>query len=146
MKYIQNRNIFVDANVICDFLLDRGYHAKNVKNIFDYAKNCSVILHVSSYTFAIGYYRMRRDKNFSHQVAVSVLEKLFPKIKCIPVDGAIIQQAMKSGFGDYEDAIQYCCALKIPGCEMIITRDTKDFTLSSVPVVTPQMFLHYNKD
>jgi hypothetical protein len=48
---------------------------------------------------------------------------------------------MKSGFKDFEDAIQYCCALQIGVCEAIITRDTKDFALSNVPVVTPQTFL-----
>ena len=148
MKNIQNRNIFIDANVICDFLLNRGHrgcHAKNLEKIFDYARKRSVILHVCSYTFAIGYYRMRRDIKAPHKIALSALEKLYPKVKCITIDSAIIQQAMKSGFGDYEDAIQYCCALKIPGCEVIITRNTKDFVLSSVPVVTPQTFLRRPK-
>ena len=133
----------MDANVICDLWLNRGHHAKNVENIFDYAQNRSATLYVCSYTFAIGYYRMRRE-NIPHQIALRALEDMFPKVKCIPVDDAILQQAMKSGFGDYEDAIQYCCALKISGCEIIITRNTKDFTLSNVPVVTPRIFLHHN--
>jgi len=140
MKNTRNRNIFLDADVICDLWLNRGHHAKNVEYIFDYAQRRSIILHVCSYTFAIGYYLMRRDKNTPHKIALSVLEDMFPKVKCVPVDGAIIQQAMKSGFGDYEDAIQYYCALKIPGCE-IITRNTKDFALSNVPVLTPRIFL-----
>jgi len=144
MKNIQNKNIFVDANVICDLLLDRGYHAKNVESIFDYVENRSVMLHVCSYTFAIGYYQMRRDKNMPHKTAIIALGKLYPKVKCIPVDDAIIQQAMKSGFEDYEDAIQYCCALKIPGCEVIITRNTKDFSLSNIPVSTPRIFLRHH--
>jgi len=142
MKNIQNRNIFLDANVICDLLLDRGYHAKNVEDIFEYAQNRFVMLHVCSYTFAIGYYRMRKDLNTPHKIALYALEKLFPKVNCVSVDGVIIQQAMKSGFKKYEDAIQYCCALKVPECETIITHDLKDFALSNIPVATPKIFLH----
>jgi len=146
MKNIRNRNIFIDANIICDYLIYRRHNTMDAESIFKYAQKRSVTLYVCSYSFAIAYHYMQKKKKVPHHFALIALEKLFQKVKCIPVDGAIIQQAMKSGFGDYEDAIQYCCALKIPGCEMIITRDTKDFTLSSVPVVTPQMFLHYNKD
>ena len=142
MKNIQNRNIFLDANVICDLLLNRGHHAKNVERIFEEAEKRFAVLYICSYTFTIGYYQMRRDINTPHKFALLALEKLFPKVKCISVDGVIIQQAMKSGFGDYEDAIQYCCALKVPGCEVIITRNTKDFILSNISVVTPQTFLH----
>jgi predicted nucleic acid-binding protein len=144
MKIIQNKNIFVDANVICDLLLDRKYHARNVETIFHNARNHFITLYVCSYTFAIGYYRMRHDKNKPHRIALCELEKLFQKVKCISVDGNIIQQAMKSGFEDYEDAIQYGCALKIPDCEFIITHDTKGFVLSSVPVVAPQTFLRHH--
>ena len=136
----------MDANVICDFLLNRGFnrcHAKNVEDIFEYAQNRSVMLYVCSYTFAIAYHRMRSEKNTPHKIALIALEDIFPKVKCIPVDGGIIQQAMKSGFEDYEDAIQYLCALKIPGCEVIITRNAKDFTSSNVPIITPRNFLRY---
>ena len=141
MKKKQNRNIFLDANVICDLLLHRGYHAMNTENIFDYVQKCSVIPYICSYTFAIGYHQMRSDKNFSRQYALKTIEDLFSKVKCIPVDSSIIQQAMNSGFDDFEDAIQYCCALKIPKCEVIITRDTKDFALSIIHVATPRIFL-----
>jgi len=143
---VHNRNVFVDANIICDYLLNRKYHTMHADHIFEYAQKLSVTLYVCSYSFAIAYHYMRRQKNISHLVALSALEKMFSKVKSIPVDGTIVYQAMKSGFDDYEDAIQYCCALKISECEAIITRDTKDFALSNVPVVTPQTFLIHQKN
>ena len=120
--------------------MSRGHHTKNANTIFESARKLPITLYVCSYSFAIAYHYMRKEEKVPHQFALIALEKLFQKVKCISVDGAIIQQAMKSGFEDYEDAIQYCCALKIPECDVIITRDTKDFILSNIPVVTPKVF------
>ena len=141
MKKVRNKNIFLDANVVCDYILKRKFHSKNADAIFENAKNSFLTLYVSSFSFPIAYHYMRRQKNISHFNALNVLDEMFQKVKCISVDGNIIQQAMKSGFQDYEDAIQYCCALTIPDCEFIITRDAKDFAQSDVPVVNPQTFL-----
>jgi predicted nucleic acid-binding protein len=141
MKKNRNRDIFLDANVICDYVLMRKHHTRNANAIIENAQKLFLTLHVSSYSFAIAYHFMRRQKNISHIVALDILGNLFRKVKCISVDGNIVQQAMKSGFQDYEDAIQYGCALAIPDCEFIITRDTKDFALSDVPVIIPQTFI-----
>ena len=43
---------------------------------------------------------------------------------------------LKTDFKDYEDAIQYYCVLSIPKVEGIITRNTKDFKKSTLPVLT----------
>ena len=137
---IQNRNIFVDANVIFDYLLERKFYTNNALDFFDKAQKYSVSLHVCSYTFAIAYYHMR-NKKFTHNEALNRLEKLFTKIEHIlSVDEKIIKQAMISGFKDFEDAIQFYCASKVPKCEAIITRNIKDFALSNIPVETPQSF------
>ena len=125
--------------------MKRKHNTKNAESIFKYAQKPSVTLYVCSYTFAIAYHYMQKEENIPHRIAISLLEKLFPKVKCIPVDNVIIQQAMKSGFEDYEDAIQYYSALKIPGCDVIITRNAKDFTLSNIPVMTPKIFLRHQK-
>ena len=44
----------------------------------------------------------------------------------------------KSEFKDFEDAIQYNCALSMNKIEFIVTRDTKDFKTSTVPILTPK--------
>ena len=146
MKNIRNRNIFVDANVIIDYVLDRKYHTANANAIFLYAPKFSVVLYVCSYTLAIAYHFLR-DANVPHYHALNTLERLLREVRCLPVDDAIIKQAMKSDFRDFEDAIQYQCALQFSKCEIIITRNPKDFESSNLPVTTPQRFLtHLLKD
>jgi len=47
---------------------------------------------------------------------------------------------MKSPFKDFEDAMQYFSALS-EGCDVIITRNKKDFAESKIQVLEPQEFL-----
>jgi len=49
----------------------------------------------------------------------------------------VIRQSLKTDFNDYEDAIQYYCALSTPQIDFIVTRNTKDFKKSTLPVLTP---------
>lgn len=56
----------------------------------------------------------------------------------VSVTDEIIASALASGFKDFEDAIQYYCALTVSKPDAIITRNTKDFRKSSVAVLTPQ--------
>ena len=51
---------------------------------------------------------------------------------------AIIKKSLKTDFKDFEDAIQYNCAFSINKIDFIVTRDTKDFKNSALPVFTPE--------
>ena len=137
-KHIRNINVFLDANVIIDYMLPRKHHSKNAASLFDEAKKVSV--YVCSFTFAIVYHHMRK-KNISHSRALHQLEQLFQKVVCLSVNDEIIQKALKSGFNDFEDAIQYFCALQVPNCEAIISRDRRGFHLSAIPAISPNEFL-----
>ncbi|GLU54246.1 hypothetical protein Dfri01_37070 [Dyadobacter frigoris] len=72
-----------------------------------------------------------------------VLDKL-RKFKIISevavLDDEIIEKGLNSNFSDFEDAIQYSSALKA-NCQIIITRNTKDFKESELPIMTPDEFL-----
>jgi hypothetical protein len=45
-----------------------------------------------------------------------------------------------SGFRDFEDALQYHCALAA-NCDIIVTRNVKDFKKAEIPVITPDEYL-----
>mgnify|MGYP000476504288 CR=1 FL=1 len=48
---------------------------------------------------------------------------------------------LDSEFGDFEDAIQYFSALQNRKIEAIVTRNVKDFKLSTLPVLQPSELL-----
>jgi predicted nucleic acid-binding protein len=55
----------------------------------------------------------------------------------VDVSKDIINKSLKSNFKDFEDAIQYNCAKSLKKIDFIVTRDTKDFKTSSIPILTP---------
>lgn len=48
---------------------------------------------------------------------------------------------MKSGFSDFEDAIQYFTALQKPDIKGIITRNATNYRKSQLPIFSPETFL-----
>ena len=56
----------------------------------------------------------------------------------VDVTKTVIKKSLKSAFKDFEDAIQYNCALTINKIDFIVTRDSKDFKKSTLPVMNPQ--------
>ena len=57
----------------------------------------------------------------------------------------IIDKGLTSNFSDFEDALQYHCALD-KKCDILITRNGKDFRNSELPVMTPYEYLKSLKD
>ena len=123
-------------------MLPRKHNTENARYIFEYAQRF-FFLYVCSYSFPIVYHYMRKENNIPHDIALGALEKMSHNVTSLPVNEAIIKQALNSGFRDFEDAVQYYCALQISKCEVIITRNPKDFESSNLPVTTPQSFLTY---
>lgn len=56
----------------------------------------------------------------------------------IDVSKEIIKKSLKSDFKDFEDAIQYNCAKSLNKIDGIVTRDTKDYKTSTLPIFTPK--------
>ena len=81
-------------------------------------------------------------KKFSNQEnSRETLKKLIKIINVLNITDQITEKALYSDFKDFEDAIQYFCALE-NDIDCIITRNKKDFSKSSIPVYTPTEFLN----
>jgi len=57
------------------------------------------------------------------------------------VDRSIILDALNSSFDDLEDAIQ-CWSALYDGCDLILTRNKKDFLNCELKILTPEEFLN----
>jgi predicted nucleic acid-binding protein len=137
------REVFVDNNVIFDYLLEREPFTAHANAFFEYAIRQDIVLNVCANSYATIYYILR--KKHSHESVISDLGFLSKITKCIPVNETVIKQALESRFRDFEDAIQYFCALQIPKCEAIISRDRRDFQLSTIPAMSPKVFMARKK-
>ena len=129
-------NIFLDTNVIIDFLGDRRPFSLLAAKIFNYSLQGKVKVFISAVSYNNIYYILRQS--LTNRETIKLLDELCEMTEIADVTKAIIKKSLKTDFKDFEDAIQYNCALSINKIDFIVTRDTKDFKNSVLPVLTPE--------
>ncbi|MFN3760823.1 MAG: type II toxin-antitoxin system VapC family toxin [Algoriphagus aquaeductus] len=130
---------FLDSDVILDYLLRREPFNLPAREIFGFAFNKEIQIYFSSLTVANIHYLLR--KQYGNDIALDKISELLSFCKILPVSEREIFAAMKSGFSDFEDAIQHFTAIQNPEIEGIITRNLADYRKSQIPVFTPEVFL-----
>lgn len=129
------KRIFIDTNVVIDFLADRKPFSTEAAKLFDLAVKNKIVIYISAVSYNNIYYILRQS--LGNKTTITLLEELAGMTEIIDVTGFIIRNAIKADFSDYEDAIQYHCALSAANIEWIVTRNAKDFRKSALPVLTP---------
>lgn len=126
--------VFIDTDVIIDFLLDRKPFSEGAVILFDRIEKKEIEGFTSAQSIGNLYYILR--KLGSQKKVVGTLKELTTLIGVLPVDQPIVGKALESGFTDLEDAIQYYCA-EAAGMDALITRNHKDYRLARIPVLGP---------
>jgi predicted nucleic acid-binding protein len=132
-------NLFIDTDVIIDFLIDRKPHSGEAAIIFTLIDQKKLKGYASSLTFSNLYYVLRKIE--LHKKVLTKLDSISKMLTILNVCEQNIRDAIESGFPDFEDNILYFCALDCKKVEVIITRNTKDYRNSSLPVMTPGDYL-----
>ncbi|MEJ7685017.1 MAG: PIN domain-containing protein [Segetibacter sp.] len=130
------KNIFLDTNVVIDFLSHRRPFSLLAAKIFNYSLQGKVKVYISAISHNNIYYILRQS--LTSIETIKLLDGLCETSEIADVTKAIIKASLKTDFKDFEDAIQYNCALSINKLDFIVTRDTKDFKKSTLPVLTPE--------
>lgn len=132
------KKVFVDTNVLLDILMERTPWANDAAVLFSMADRKEIELLCCSLSFSTTIYLMQRFK-YTRKEIVSKLSIIKSICTVTTVNEAVIDRMLQSDFNDLEDAIQYYSALAF-GAEAIVTRNTKDFAASKIPVVSPHDF------
>ena len=130
------KNIFLDINVLIDFLADRRPFSLEAARLFDNSLKRKIRIFISAVSYNNIYYILRQS--FSHNETIKLLAELNEWTEIIDVSKDIIEKSIRSKFNDFEEAIQHYCALSTSKIEFIVTRDTKDFKTSTIPILTPK--------
>ena len=131
--------LFIDSDVVIEFFTDREPFANPASEIFELNEQGKLELHVSAVSINNIYYIVR--KYLDHKKAIQAIEELIEMVQVAGTTKIEILQALKNGFKDFEDSIQYSTALTIDGIEAIITRNVKDYEKSEIAVFTPENYL-----
>lgn len=130
------KHVFLDTNVLIDFLSDRKPFSLDAAKLFNYSFKKKISIYVAAVSFNNIYYILRQS--CSHLETIKILNELQEWTEVVDVSKEVIKKSLNSEFKDFEDAIQYNCAKTLSKIDCIVTRDTKDFKKSSLPTLTPK--------
>lgn len=131
--------IFVDSDVIIDFFTDREPFPNPASKIFELNELGVIQIYISAVSLNNIYYIVR--KFIGHKETIKIVEELVEITEVVGTTRKEIIQALKNGFRDYEDSVQYSSALNIKGLEAIVTRNTKDYVKAKIAVFTSENYV-----
>lgn len=132
------KSIFIDTDIVLDLLAKRKSFYVPAAHLFTLADRGKIDINVSALTFATLFYLLTKENG--QEKAKKILFKFKSIVTVLPVDDKIIELALSSEFKDFEDGIQYFCAIENK-CAAILTRNLTDYKYANIPVMTAESFL-----
>ena len=130
--------LFLDTNVVLDLLGEREPFYDSAAKIATLADKGKVNLIISALSYSTIFYLLSKFED--KEVVKEKLRKFKVIAETSDLTDRIIDKGLSSKFTDFEDALQYHCAIKLD-CNILITRNEKDFKVSDIPVMTPDEYL-----
>jgi predicted nucleic acid-binding protein len=130
--------LFLDTNIVLDFITERTPFFDSIASIISLVDKNDFTFVVTPLSYATIFYLT--SKNGKQQYALDRLVRFKIVCEICIMDEQIVESALHANMKDFEDALQYFSALKA-GCDVIITRNGKDFKKSDLPIMTPSEFL-----
>ena len=129
--------LFLDTNIVIALLDRREPFCHDAVQLFTMAYYKQVQLIVSPITYTTASFLL-------HRHGTDGVRKLlfnFRQLSLVATaNERTVDDSLASQFNDFEDAMQYYCALKAKA-DIIITRNGKDFSASKLPVMTASEYL-----
>lgn len=133
------RKIFVDTDIIYDLLAIREPHYQPAAKLFTKADEGKIQIFISALSIANIHYLL--SKQLSATEAKQILRKFRLLVNIVSLSEKIIDLALNSDFSDFEDAIQYYCALE-NDIEILLTRNLRDYKKAQIVTMTAQDFIN----
>ena len=132
-------NILIDTDVILDFFFNRKPYSENSAKILSLCESKNINGYITPVILSNSYYLLRQTAK--HEKVIEKLKLLISFIEILIINKESIVQALNSDFKDFEDALQNYSAELNKNIDIIVTRNTKDYTKSSLAVMTPDNYL-----
>ena len=130
--------VIIDTNVVLDVLLGREPFVNPAVDVFCLVEESRVDAFICATTVTTIDYLLA--KSLSASKARSALRRLISLFEIAIVNRPVIERALVSKIHDFEDAVLDESG-KMAGVDFVITRNTKDFTGSTLKVCDPIEFL-----
>ncbi|MEE3447428.1 MAG: PIN domain-containing protein [Bacteroidales bacterium] len=131
------KKIFLDTNILLDSIQQRE-KKDYAEMILQFGKEGKIQNFASFLSFANIAYIIRKNPP---ETINSALKTLSAIVNVLPMDNALLQKALTQPSKDFEDMLQYQCALTA-GCDVIVTNNTKHFQdFCTISLKTSEDFL-----
>lgn len=130
--------VFLDTNILIDFLAARQPFAEDAMALFQLADNGEIELMVSDLTIINTVYVLRR-MHYGMPEIYDSLDVVRPLLTITSMGVSIVDRCLQHRSDDFEDEMQYYSAVDA-NADYILTRNKKDFDFGDSAVMTPQEF------
>ncbi len=134
---MSQRKIFLDTNIVLDFVLARKDFVEPAEKIFLLREQEEIEIFISALTLANVAYVVEKNGRDPFQITRTLMKW----VTIIPLTASHFQRVLSSSFNDFEDGLQNFSAEEIQGMEAIVTRDHKGFKQSMIPVLSSSDFM-----
>ena len=126
--------VLLDTNVVLDVLLDRRPFAEAATKVFALVEQSRIEGFLCATTVTTIDYLLGQSLDTAK--AREALERILDLFEIAAVNRPVLEQALRSGISDFEDAVLEQAGLLV-AVDAITTRNTKDFQKSSVTILDP---------
>ncbi|MBQ2673900.1 MAG: PIN domain-containing protein [Prevotella sp.] len=131
------KKVFLDTNILMDFVENRK-NREYAETIIELGKTGTIQLFASYLSFANMGYILRKRQQEERYRMIRNARKI---VIVLPCDAAQLDTTLTDPVKDYEDMLQYQCALAA-GCDVIVTNNKRDFQeFCQLPFLTSEEFL-----
>jgi predicted nucleic acid-binding protein len=130
--------VLLDTDVILDVVLAREPFAQKSAQLFKLHEQGKIDAYMAAITPINVFYITRKLKGTD--AAQLAVELLLMSLAVCPLSHAVLDDAYKLSFADYEDAVQHASATA-SGLDTIVTRDIDDYKNATLQIFSPTDFL-----
>ena len=131
--------VLIDSDVILDSLFDRKPFAEHSTTILSMCESKKIKGFLTPLIYSNVYYLLRQTAK--HDKVIEKLKQLFQITDVLQMDRNVVENALNSGFKDFEDSLQNFSAVNNGKIDLILTRNLKDYKNSELGIFTPETYI-----
>jgi predicted nucleic acid-binding protein len=131
--------VLFDTDVMLDLLLDRQPFSAPAANLFSRLERGGIRGYFCATTMTTIHYLAA--KVVGTKRARTEVRRLLRLFEVVPVNRSVLEAALTGEFADFEDAVIYKAARHVDA-QAIVTRNTRNFKHSAIPIHSPSEMLH----
>ena len=131
--------VLIDSDVILDSFFDRKPFAEHSTAILAMCESEIIQGFLTPLIYSNVYYLLRQTAK--HDKVIEKLKQLLQITDILQMDRKVVENALNSGFKDFEDSLQNFSAVNNGSIDLILTRNLKDYKNSELGIFTPETYI-----